>query len=88
MQTIYWPCRVTRERSGYYLVTPISAYPCASSGASLDDAISRPNASFGLRFRPIRHVVEGTPDEAFALAKPYPAERMHIVHKGEKKDAA
>lgn len=38
MQTIYWPCLVTRERSGYYLVTPISAYPCASSGASLDDA--------------------------------------------------
>lgn len=32
--------------------------------------------------------LEGTPDEAFPLAKPYPADAMHIVHKGEKKDAA
>lgn len=30
--------------------------------------------------------LEGTPDEAFALAKPYPAEEMHIVHTGEKRD--
>ena len=28
----------------------------------------------------------GTPDEAFALAKPYPADRMEIVATGEKED--
>lgn len=32
--------------------------------------------------------LEGTPDEAFQLARPYPADDMHIVHTGEKKDAA
>lgn len=32
--------------------------------------------------------LEGTPDEAFQLARPYPADEMHIVHSGEKKDAA
>lgn len=32
--------------------------------------------------------LEGTPDEAWQLARPYPADKMHIVHKGEKQDAA
>lgn len=31
--------------------------------------------------------LNGTPDEAFNLAKPYPADQMMIVHKGEKRDA-
>lgn len=30
--------------------------------------------------------LKGTPGDALELAKPYPAENMHIVHKGEKKD--
>lgn len=32
--------------------------------------------------------LEGTPEEACALARPYPADKMRIVHKGEKQDAA
>lgn len=32
--------------------------------------------------------LEGSDDDAFALARAYPAEAMHIVHRGEKKDAA
>lgn len=32
--------------------------------------------------------LEGTPEEAFQLAQPYPADEMQIVHKGEKQDAA
>lgn len=32
--------------------------------------------------------LEGTPDEAFQLTQPYPPGGMHIVHKGEKQDAA
>ncbi len=32
--------------------------------------------------------MDGTAEEAFQLAKPFPAEQMHIVHTGEKKDAA
>lgn len=31
--------------------------------------------------------LEGSPQEAFGLARPFPAEAMHIVHSGEKKDA-
>lgn len=30
--------------------------------------------------------MNGTPDEAFALAKPYAADGMHIVHQGDKVD--
>lgn len=32
--------------------------------------------------------LNGTPKEAFRLARPYPAEAMQIVHQGEKQDAA
>jgi len=32
--------------------------------------------------------LHGSPDEAFALAKPFPADQMHIVHRGDKKDVA
>lgn len=31
--------------------------------------------------------LNGSPDTAFALAKPYPVDQMMIVHKGEKRDA-
>lgn len=32
--------------------------------------------------------LEGSAEEAFQLARPYPADEMHIVHSGEKQDAA
>lgn len=32
--------------------------------------------------------LNGSADEAYKLAKPFPADQMHIVHMGEKKDAA
>jgi putative SOS response-associated peptidase YedK len=30
--------------------------------------------------------LHGMPEEAFSLARPYPADQMHIVYKGDKKD--
>lgn len=33
-----WPCRVTRESDGHYVVTPFSALQCARSGATLQAA--------------------------------------------------
>jgi putative SOS response-associated peptidase YedK len=32
--------------------------------------------------------LEGAPEEAWQLARPYPARDMHIVHRGDKRDAA
>lgn len=32
--------------------------------------------------------LDGSPEEAYQLARPFPANEMQIVHKGEKKDAA
>lgn len=32
--------------------------------------------------------LEGSPEEAFQLVRPYPSDEMYIVHKGEKQDAA
>jgi len=31
--------------------------------------------------------LEGSPEEALALARPFPASAMHIVHEGDKRDA-
>ena len=31
--------------------------------------------------------LEGSPEEAFALARPFPSDKMHVVHTGETKDA-
>ena len=31
--------------------------------------------------------LEGSPDEAYALARPFPSDRMHVVHTGDTKDA-